>query len=170
MWFILLPKLCKYSFDFSSVCRNCPKASPVVGLHRQVPQCQHAENGAAAVADDHVQDPVIPPTLGKVWQLVLERIFQKLEHDRDDGGEPPVSKNEGLAPVAEGVCEDEDVELFVDVVERIVRPLPIVDPAVSAVIFLRYRFTEAVVQVLEKLSERAKINLPFWFRYFKEQN
>jgi hypothetical protein len=64
------------------------------------------------------------------------------------------------------VCEDEDVELFVDVVERIVRPLPIVDPAVSAVIFLRYRFTEAVVQVLEKLSERAKVNLRFVFDLF----
>ena len=80
---------------------------------------------------------------------MFKRIFQKLEHDGDDGGEPPVPKDESLAPVSERVGEDEDVELFVDVVPRIRRTLPVVDPAVSAVIFLRDRLSEAVVQVLE---------------------
>jgi hypothetical protein len=47
------------------------------------------------------------------------------------------------------VGKDEDVELLLDVVERVARLLPVVDPAVAAVILFRNRFAEAFVQVLE---------------------
>jgi hypothetical protein len=29
---------------------------------------------------------------------MFQRIFEKLEHDGDDGGEPPVTEDEGIAP------------------------------------------------------------------------
>ena len=80
---------------------------------------------------------------------MFKRIFKKLEHDGDDGGEPPVPEDERLAPVAEGVSEDEDVELLVDVMEGILGPLPIVNPAISPVILFRNRIPELLVQVLE---------------------
>ena len=75
------------------------------------PECVDAENGAPAIADDDVQDPVIPPALGEVVELMLEAVLQELEHDGDDGGEPPVPKYQRLAPVAHQVRHDEDVHL-----------------------------------------------------------
>ena len=96
---------------------------------------------------------MVPPALGKVRQLVLQRVLEELEHDGDDGREPPVSKDEGLAPVAERVSEDEDVELFENVVKRVFRFFPVVDPAVAAVILFRNRLSKVFIQVLEKLSE-----------------
>jgi len=47
------------------------------------------------------------------------------------------------------VGEDEDVELLLDVVEGILRKLPIVNPAISSIILFRNWISELFVQVLE---------------------
>ena len=52
-------------------------------------------------------------------------------------GEPPVPEDEGLAPVAEQVGDDEDVELVFNVVPWI-RRFAVVDKAVTSVIFLNH--------------------------------
>ena len=65
---------------------------------------------------------------------MLERVLQELKHDRDDRGEPPIPEDEGLAPVAEEVGEDEDVHLVGQVVEGVGRTLVVVDAAVTPVV------------------------------------
>ena len=77
---------------------------------------------------------MVPPALGEVRQLVLQRVLQKLEHDGDDGAEPPVPEDEGLAPVAEEVGEDEDVDLVSEVVEGVGGTVVVVDAAVASVV------------------------------------
>jgi hypothetical protein len=52
------------------------------------------------------------------------------------------------------VGKDEDVELLLEVVERVARFLPVVDPAVAAVILFRDWFAEILIQVLEKLPAK----------------
>ena len=94
-----LPELSDDSFYLSSVGRNVPEPPPVVSLYGEIPEGKQTEDRSPSVADDHVEDPVIPPALGEVWKLVLEGVFQELEHDGDHGGEPPVSENEGFTPV-----------------------------------------------------------------------
>ncbi len=94
-----LPELSDDSFYLSSVGRNVPEPPPVVSLYGEISEGQQTEDRPSSVADDHVEDPVIPPALGEVWKLVLEGVFQELEHDGDHGGEPPVSENEGFTPV-----------------------------------------------------------------------
>ena len=104
---------------------------------------------SAAITNQNIQNPVIPPALWKIWQLVFQGVLQKLKHDWYDCGEPPVTEDEGLAPVAERVCKNEDIKLLQNVVKRIIRFLPVVNPTISAIIFFRDRITELFVQVLE---------------------
>ena len=40
------------------------------------------------------------PALREVGQLVLEAVLEELEHDGDDGAQPPVTEDQGL----EGAC------------------------------------------------------------------
>ena len=51
-----------------------------------------------------------PPIPAQLSSPVLE----ELEHDGDDGGEPPVPEYQRLAPVAHQVRHDEDVHLVLD--------------------------------------------------------
>lgn len=50
---------------------------------------------------------VIPPALGKVGQLMLKSVLQKLEHDANDCAQPPVSYYDSLDPPAEEVSRNE---------------------------------------------------------------
>ena len=34
---------------------------PVVGLHAEIPECVNAKYGASTIADDYIQNPMIPP-------------------------------------------------------------------------------------------------------------
>ena len=58
---------------------------------------------------------MIPPALAKVGQLVLQRVLQQLEHDADDGAEPPVADDQRLQPPAEEVRRHEDVQFVLSV-------------------------------------------------------
>ena len=60
------PELRKYPFDFSSVSGYIEESPPVVGLHGKVSECVEAENGAPTVADQNVENPVVPPTLAEI--------------------------------------------------------------------------------------------------------
>ena len=80
---------------------------------------------------------------------MLQRIFQELEHDRDDSREPPIPEDESFAKISERVRKNEDVELLFDVMKRVLRLLPIVNATISAVVF--------VVEVFEKFSEKIRI-------------
>ncbi len=60
---LTLPELGDDSLDLAPVGRNIPEASPVVGLDGEVSQRQETQNSSAAVADQNVQNPVIPPVV-----------------------------------------------------------------------------------------------------------
>ena len=107
-----LPELCDDSLDFSAICWNVVESSPIVGFQRQVSQRQESKDGPASIANDHIENPVVPPemrqldqilnllfkpsislpALGKVGQLVLQRVFQEFKHHRDHCGQPPIPK------------------------------------------------------------------------------
>ena len=89
--------------------------------------------------------------------LMLQRIFQELEHDRDDSREPPIPEDESFAKISERVRKNEDVELLFDVMKRVLRLLPIVNATISAVVFLRNGFAKIVVEVFEKFSEKIEL-------------
>ena len=44
---------------------------------------------------------MIPPTLAEVGQLMFQGVLQELEHNRDDGCEPPIPEDECFAEIAE---------------------------------------------------------------------
>ena len=56
------------------------------------PECKKAQKCPTCVADKDVEDPVIPPALTKVWQLMLEGILHELERHRYHSCKPPVTK------------------------------------------------------------------------------
>ena len=90
--------------------------------------------------------------------LLTEGVLEELEHDRDDGDEPPVPADEGLAPVAEGVCEDEHVELVPQVVVGVLGHLVVVDATVAAVTLFGDRLAETRVDMFEKLGRGRIVN------------
>lgn len=82
---------------------------------------------------------------------LTQGVLEELEHDGDDGDEPPVTADEGLAPVSEGVGEDEDVELVPQVVVGVGGDLVVVDAAVAAVALLRDGLAEPRIDMFEEL-------------------
>lgn len=132
-----LRELCHDALDFTPIGGDDPESPPVVGFHLEISEREQSQDGAAQIADEHVQDPMIPPALGEVGQLVLQRVFQELEHDRDDGGEPPIAKDQGLAPIAEQMGENEHIEFVLEVVVGILGLIGVVNPTTAPVIFLR---------------------------------
>ena len=58
------------------------EARPVVGPHLQKPADDHAEPDATAVAQQDVQDNLVPPALGEVGQQMHEEQLR----DTTDGG------------------------------------------------------------------------------------
>ena len=105
-----------------------------------------------------------PPIPAQLSPPVLE----ELEHDGDDGGEPPVPEYQRLAPVAHQVRHDEDVHLvlhtpqifletsnifreslssYLHVVPRIARVVRIVQTTVAAVILLGYFLTKILINI-----------------------
>ena len=82
---------------------------------------------------------------------MLQAVLHELEHDGDDGGEPPVPEDESLAPVSHQVGHYEDVHFILDIMPRIPRIVSVVNPAVPAVIFLSRFLTEISIHVLQQL-------------------
>ena len=77
---------------------------------------------------------------------MLQSILQKLKHNRDDSGEPPVSEDERLAPVASQMCDYEDVYFVLDIVPGII-VVRIIDLTVATIILLRYRLSQISIYV-----------------------
>ena len=57
---------------------------------------------------------MIPPTLREVRKLMLEAVLQELEHDGDDGCQPPVSEYQGFTPVSHQMGHNEDINLVLE--------------------------------------------------------
>ena len=93
-------KLTKESFDLSPKCGYLVQPPPVVGFHTEVSESVNTEDGSTSIANDDIQDPMIPPTFRKVWQLMLQTILQELKDNGDDCGQPPISKYQSFAPVS----------------------------------------------------------------------
>ena len=108
-------KLTKEPLDLPSECWNLVKASPVVGLHAEVSEGVHSEDGSTTIADDDVKDPMIPPALGEVRKLMFETVLQELKDDGDDGRQPPVSEYQGLTPVSHQMGNNEDINLVLEI-------------------------------------------------------
>lgn len=60
------------------------EACPVVSPHLQKPADDHAQPDAAPIAQQDVQDDLVPPALGKIGEKMHE---EKLGNTRDDGCE-----------------------------------------------------------------------------------
>ena len=99
---------------------------------------------------------MVPPTLREVCQLVLQAVLHELEHDGDDGGEPPVPEDESLAPVSHEVGHNEDIHFVLDVVPGILGIVSVINPAVAAVIFLSSLLAEISVHVLQEFPGIAR--------------
>ena len=91
--------------------------------------------------------------------FLTEGVLEELEHDGDDGDEPPVPADEGLAPVAEGVGEDEHVELVPQVVVGVGGDLVVVEAAVAAVTLLGDGLAQPRVDMFEELQKENGIEL-----------
>ena len=63
-------------------------------LETEPAQRVYPEDGASSVADEHVQDPMVPPALGEVSELVLKGVFKKLKHNRDHWNKDLISMAE----------------------------------------------------------------------------
>ena len=55
-------KLTKKPLDLPPVGRDLIQTPPMVGLHTEVPQGVNTQNGAPSIANNNIQDPVVPPT------------------------------------------------------------------------------------------------------------
>ncbi len=59
-WFIgrqisvKLPELGDYPFNFPSVCWNVPEPSPIVGLDREISECEKTKNSSTSIANEYV--------------------------------------------------------------------------------------------------------------------
>ena len=53
-------------------------------LNTEPPECVYAGDGAAPIAYKHIEDPVVPPALGEVWQLMLKGVLQEFKHHGDN--------------------------------------------------------------------------------------
>jgi hypothetical protein len=58
-----VPELSYDPLDLASVGWNVVEATPVVRLKRQVSEGDETNDGASAVTDNHIEDPMVPPTL-----------------------------------------------------------------------------------------------------------
>ncbi len=58
--------------------------------------------------------------------------------------------------IPERMRKNEDVELFFQVVVGVFRFLPIVEPTISAVVFLGYRLPKIFVKIFQQFSENTK--------------
>ena len=58
-----LPKLSDEPFYLPAVGWHVVDASPIVRFHGEVTEGDESEDGAPSVADDDVEDPVVPPAL-----------------------------------------------------------------------------------------------------------
>lgn len=91
--------------------RDVLDAPPVVCLHGKVVAHTHPEPDARPVAQEHIEDPVVPPALPKVGQLELKGVLQHLEHHRDDPAEPGVPQDQRLGHPPEEMRRHEKVHL-----------------------------------------------------------
>lgn len=94
----------------------------------------HANHETNVIADQHVQNPVIPPALCEIGQLMFERVFEDyvdedvqlrstssvrffetnfhtLKHDTQDPADPIVTKHERLHHPSEHVREHKFIHL-----------------------------------------------------------
>ena len=49
-------------------------------LNTEPPKRVDAGDGAAPVAYKNIEDPVVPPALREVWQLMLQGVLQEFKH------------------------------------------------------------------------------------------
>ena len=80
---------------------------------------------------------------------MFQCVLQELEHDGDDGGEPPVPEDEGLAPVASQVSHYEDIHLVLHIVPR-VDIVSIKELAVATIVLLRYRLPQISINIPDR--------------------
>ncbi len=52
--YVELPELGDYPFNFSSVCWNVPEPSPIVGLDREISECEKTKNSSTSIANKNV--------------------------------------------------------------------------------------------------------------------
>jgi hypothetical protein len=90
----------------------CPR------FHAEVAARECAENNAHRVTHKHIKYDVVPPTFVEVWQPVLERQLHQLKPYADGPRDAGVAEEDGLAPPAKEVAEDEDVERLFQVGPR----------------------------------------------------
>jgi hypothetical protein len=94
-------------------------------FHAEVSTGHGTETNADGVTHQHIKQNVVPPALVEVGQPVLERQLHKLEADAHRPGDARVSEQHGLAPPAEEVAENEDVERLLHVGPRAAALLPL---------------------------------------------
>lgn len=70
-----------------------------------------AKVDANAIAKQRVQDPVVPPALGKVGQLMLQTVLHHLKQYREEPAEPIVSVDQRFAVPTKYVSEHKDIKL-----------------------------------------------------------
>ena len=90
---------------------------------------------------------MIPPALREVCELMLQAVLHELEHDGDDGGEPPVPEYEGLAPVAHEMGHYEDVHFVLDIVPGVCGFVRVIYQTVPPVVFLWRLLTEIFIHI-----------------------
>lgn len=106
-------KLGYRTLHFALYVRDLLDATPIVGFHREIRTCLHAQPDPQPVAYEDIQNPVVPPALCKVGQLVLQRVFHHFKHDRYNPAKPVVAENQGLGVPAQHMSSNENVKLLV---------------------------------------------------------
>jgi len=76
-------------------------ANPVVFFVFQNLERFVSQPDAAEIANEHVENPVVPPTLREIRQLVLERVFEELKSHRQNVRHPEIANNESFAEPAD---------------------------------------------------------------------
>jgi hypothetical protein len=72
-------------------------ADPVVFLVFQNLEGFVSQPDTAEIANEDVENPVIPPALREIRQLVLERVFQQLKSHRQNICHPEIANDESFA-------------------------------------------------------------------------
>ena len=109
-------ELAENSLELAAISWDGPQVPPVVRLGLKDIQGFDAQPYSETIANDGVQNPVVPPTLTEIRQLVLQGVLQYFECDAQNETHPVVAEDDGLGPPPGQMEYDKPVHLGPNIV------------------------------------------------------
>lgn len=128
-------------------------ASPVVGLHLKPVHDKVTDPDSDTVAQENVEDNLIPPALSKVGQNVCKCQLAKFKENAPAPRYVDVAEEERLSKPSEKMSDDEFIKnSIMDILKTALRILWRVHAAVAGVVALRQRLAKLWVNEGEHTS------------------